>query len=272
MPSLNNGLPRQYQFQTNSYTELEEWFRDRDKSSLVNAHLIEPLPTNPLSPVHSRPYVLGAYGTNNKFSAIDVLRKWLFIYNECKQRKINLIGFSSDCDPRYLKAMQLCLGFFSYAPNIDLLTGNQTLLNIDIPSTWKFFFMRSKQVFLCMQDGIHLVTKIRNRLLSRTASLNINGEQIQAEHLFDLIRNFPKIEHNLVKSDVYPQDKQNYFSCIKITADDVLNLLRETNNEATYIYLYLLKLIILTYVNRDTDILSRLYFGWIITFSYRIWW
>ncbi|CAF3788942.1 unnamed protein product [Rotaria sp. Silwood1] len=271
-PSLNNGLPVINQFKTNSYSELEQWFHDIDKSTLVNVHLIEPLLTDVTSLVHSRPYIISAYGINNKHSASDTIRRWIYIYNQCKERNINLVGFSTDCDSRYFKAMRICLGFFSRAPNVDLLTGNDDLLTIDIPSNWTFFFMRPQQLFLCMQDGTHLVTKIRNRLLSETATLNINNDHVDINHLLHLIENHPKLDHNLVRSDIFPHDKQNYSSCLKITSDDVLILLKQMNNKATYIYLYLLKFIILAYVKSDTEILSRLYFGWIVAFAYRIWW
>ncbi|CAF4876262.1 unnamed protein product [Rotaria sp. Silwood1] len=43
------------------------------------------------------------------------------------------------------------------------------------------------------------------------------------------------------------------------------------NAKGTYIYLYLSKLVIVTYIKADTDILVRLYYGWIVTFSYRMW-
>jgi hypothetical protein len=132
--------------------------------------------------------------------------------------------------------------------------------------------MRTKQLYLCMQDGIHLATKVRNRLLSTTATLCINNHQIHVNDLLHIIRTYSKIDHNLVKSDVFPHDRQNYSSCSKITSDDVLNLLKDMNAKGTYIYLYLLKLIIITYIKTDTDILTRLYYGWIVTFSYRMWW
>ncbi|CAF3303972.1 unnamed protein product [Rotaria sp. Silwood2] len=38
--------------------------------------------------------------------------------------------------------MRICVGFFSRAPNVDLLTENDNQLTIDIPSNWTFFFMR----------------------------------------------------------------------------------------------------------------------------------
>ena len=260
------------QFRTNSYNELEKWFENLDKSTLVTAHLIEPVLAKPSSLIHSRPYIVSAYGTNNKVDSIDIFRKWMYIYKECKTRNINVIGFSSNGDPRYLKAMRLALGFFARAPNIESITGNNDLFNIDMPPEWDFFFLRSHQVFLCMQDGIHLATKIRNRLLSKTATLCINGQHISMNPLLDLIEGHSKLDHNLVKSDIYPHDRQNYSSCLKITSDDVLGLLNRRDTKATFIYLYILKLIIFAYIKKDADILDRLFYGWTVVFSYRMWW
>ncbi|CAF1198328.1 unnamed protein product [Adineta ricciae] len=71
-PSLLNGIPSINQFKTDSLCELENWFEDLDKSKLINAHVVEPLPNNFSSTVHSRPYILSAYGTNNKYTGMDV--------------------------------------------------------------------------------------------------------------------------------------------------------------------------------------------------------
>jgi hypothetical protein len=269
---LINGLPSINHFQTDNFSKLEQWFDEFDKSTLVNAHLIEPLLTAASSSVHSRPFILSAYGMNNRANAIDILQRWIYIYDECKQKQIRVVGFSTDCDPRYLRAMQLSLGFFAQLSNGNLTTMDKDVLTIEIPRTWKFFFMRSTQRFLCMQDGVHLVTKIRNRLLSEKATMLMGGEHISVKHLANLIENHSKIDHNLVNSDVFPHDRQNYGSCLKITSDDVLNLLNTPNTKATYIYLYLLKLTILTYVGKNTSTRDRLYFGWIVAFVYRMWW
>ncbi|CAF1136421.1 unnamed protein product [Adineta steineri] len=269
---LMNGLPLMNTFKTDNYHQLENWFQHTNRSSLINTHLIEPIPTNNSSHAHSRPYILSAYGTDDVVTATDILRRWMFLFNECKERDIRLVGFSSDCAPKYLKAMRLALGFFTRAPNIDLITGNDNILNIGIPSTWRFFYMRKIQSFLVMQDGTHLVTKVRNRLLSNVANLCINGHDISVNYLFHILENYSKIEHNLIKSDIVPHDRQNYTSCLKITSDDVLNLLKQINAKGTYIYLYLLKLLILTYVKSNTSIQNRLFFGWVVVFAYRMWW
>jgi hypothetical protein len=188
-----------------------------------------------------------------------------------QKKNIVVVGFSSDCEARYLKAMQISLGLFTHTPNIDLINENKNLLQINIPTTWNFFFMRTKQIYFCIQDGIHLATKIRNRLLSSIATLSINNHEINISDLFFIIDNYSKIDHNLVKSNVFPHDRQNFSSCLKITSDDVLNLLKDMNAKGTCIYLYLRKLVIITYIKADTDIFERLYYGWILAFSYRMW-
>ena len=132
--------------------------------------------------------------------------------------------------------------------------------------------MRSKQPFLFMQDGIHLATKIRNRLLSRTTTMFIGNQYVSLNHLADLINNYSKVDHNLVKFDVFPRDRQSFSSCSKISSDDVLKLLEESKDAATYIYLYLLKLIILASVIKDTNICDRLYLDWPLAFICRFWW
>ena len=100
----------------------------------------------------------------------------------------------------------------------------------------------------------------------------IGNQYVSIDHLADLINNHSRIDHNLVKSDVFPRDQQNFASCVKISSDDVLKLLEESNRTATYLYLYLLKLVIRVYVSKSTNICDRLYFGWALTFICRMWW
>lgn len=65
------------------------------------------------------------------------------------------------------------------------------------------------------------------------------GEKYASVHnLTRLIDNYSKIDHGLVMSDIYANDKQNYSSCEKITNDAVLSCLKKiSNSEATQVYL-----------------------------------
>ena len=108
---LNDGFPASRYFSTNSLSKLEEWHENVDKSNLLNVHVIQAIrPTNQMTPP---PFLLAAYGTNGRYSADDVLKRWTCIFNTCLTREITILGFSGDGDPRILKAMRDSMGFFS---------------------------------------------------------------------------------------------------------------------------------------------------------------
>ena len=73
-----------------------------------------------------------------------------------------------------------------------------------------------------MQDPIHLCPKIRNRMLSQTASVSIGRGKVSIEVLMEFIQNKSKPTRGLVKTDIEPKDKQNFRSCPKISSDEVL--------------------------------------------------
>ena len=67
--------------------------------------------------------------------------------------------------------------------------------------------MRARQPFLFTEDGIHLAKKVRNRLLSRTTTMFIGNQYVNLNHLADSLNNYSKIDHNFVKSDIFPRDR-----------------------------------------------------------------
>lgn len=143
-----------------------------------------------------------------------------------------------------------------------------------IPRSWSsWFFLRPKQLFLCFQDSIHLATKLRNRLLSDKVSLIMGSYNISSQHLQDLIENHSKFDHNLVSSDIYVKDRQNYASCLKISSENVLSMLDENEKaSATHCYLTMLHYVTLAYIDKTTNILERLFYAWSIVFICRYWW
>ncbi|CAF4814820.1 unnamed protein product [Rotaria socialis] len=141
-PELNNGVPMLRQYQTDDLLLLEEWYDTLKKSSLVNMHTVQPITTK-----GSPPFLLSSFGTDNKIDAISILFRWLYIYEKCKTNKIIIVGFSTDADPKYLRAMRLATGYFAQLPNIDLLN-KDNIFEIQIPNSWSWFFLRKKQLFL----------------------------------------------------------------------------------------------------------------------------
>ncbi|CAF1181232.1 unnamed protein product [Rotaria magnacalcarata] len=114
--------------------------------------------------------------------------------------------------------------------------------------------MRVRHLVFCFQDPVHLCIKIRNRLLYQSASMMIGNREISVSILFDLINNQSKLIHGLVKTEVRPNDKKNFGSCVKISSDDVLSALDDISGSYTIqLYLRLLRSIILAYIERSTS-------------------
>ncbi len=123
------------------------------------------------------------------------------------------------------------------------LNNNDKLsFKVKITSSWSlWYFLKPTQPFLFMQDGTHPCTKIRNRLLLKSAQLKMGVYEVSIEHLHQLIKIRNKIDHNLSKSDLDIRDKQNFSSCRRISDEKLLNLLfLDDRYKATYIYLLII--------------------------------
>lgn len=104
-PRLINGLPTIRQYQTDDFFQLEEWFETVKQSTLVNTHMIQPITT-----AASPPFLLSSFGTDNKCDSFSILRRWLFIHEQCSNNNIKIVGFSSDAYAKYLRVMRLVTG------------------------------------------------------------------------------------------------------------------------------------------------------------------
>ena len=212
------------------------------------------------------------YGISNNFKAVDILDRWLWIFENSRQSNVRIIAFATDCDPRYLLAMRLATGFFTKVHNISINDRDEAF-EVRLPKDWSsWFFMRTRQIFYCFQDPVHLCTKLRNRILSKRASMLLGKEIVTTEVLMALIETKSKLMHGLVKTDIEPKDRQNFRSCLKLSNEDVLIGLEDINDsQATRVYLRLLRSIVLAYVEQDTPIVERVYHGWLAVFLCRIW-
>ncbi|CAF4853873.1 unnamed protein product, partial [Rotaria sp. Silwood1] len=204
LPLDNNELLIINSYKTDSFTYLEEWYYNIPTAKSLNAFLIQSLS---VSSSNKSPYVLVAYGTDNKFISSDVIPRWHYIYQQCKAKGIHIVGFSTDCDSRYLHAMRVSLGFFAEFVNDD----HPDLFSIDLPN-------------------IHICTKLRNPLLSETTHLLLGDQLITIGPLIYMINNYSKLNHSLVLSNVNPKDCQNYSSAEKISNDNVLIFLEQIPN------------------------------------------
>ncbi|CAF3330138.1 unnamed protein product, partial [Rotaria sp. Silwood2] len=114
---LNNGIPINQHYQTDSFEQLREWFSNEDRVPLINIHMIQPITKMQAIP---NPFLLCAFGTTNQHQSIDIIRRWIWIVEQCLLKNVRIIGFSTDGDPKYLRAMRLLIGLFASLPNIKL--------------------------------------------------------------------------------------------------------------------------------------------------------
>ncbi|CAF3816716.1 unnamed protein product [Rotaria sp. Silwood1] len=243
-PPLKDGLPQINTFSTESFSKLEHWSSTLAISNLLNVHMIQPITVASNS---CSPFLLSAYGTDNRFITEDIILRWVNMVDECVKREINLVGFATDCDSRYLRSMRLLMGFFATMSN---------------------------QKFHQRKNAFHVnIPPLRNRLLSSTASMMMGDHIITVDHLLQLIKSSSsKLIHNLVKSDIRPKDRQNYPSCEKISSEAALNALSSVPySKATQIYLQIIRNTRFAFISTETSYVDRIYFAWLNVFIIRFW-
>ena len=79
--------------------------------------------------------------------------RWLKMIEECSERGIRIIGFPTDCDIRYLRAMRLITRFFATLPNISI-RDDPNAFRVTIPFRSNWFFFDSVQKCLVFQVSV----------------------------------------------------------------------------------------------------------------------
>ncbi|XP_067210201.1 uncharacterized protein [Linepithema humile] len=258
LPLNKDGMPISYSFLARSAKEIEHHFSKEKTASLVYAIMAQPIAE------HTGPFCLSLFGTDNKFTSQDVITRWKFVLKELAKFGITVLGFSSDGDPRLLKAMrtEMHLGISQVcSTSISNLTSN-----------WPWFNAIYTDIGF-VQDTIHIATKFRNRLLKPSILLPFGNKLISVSHLKILINIVSKDKHLLSLSDIESKDKMNFESANKISQEYVRKLLLNhiPDSEGTVLYLKLLNYIILSYTDLYLTPLERLSKLWYCVFIIRIW-
>ena len=87
----------------------------------------------------------------------------------------------------------------------------QRSLEMNIPSYWPFYLMpKLYEGGLCSQDVVHLLAKLRTRLLTPSNIIIMGTEKACRVHLQQLLKNFDKSKHGLTQQILENKDEQNY--------------------------------------------------------------
>lgn len=109
---LHNGMPVTDYYKTDSFEQLKYWFDNIEKASLLNIHMFQPIPP-PNHAIAPAPFLMSAYGVDSTSTAIDIINRWIFIFNSCIQNQIRIIGFSTGkiVASTYFNGNEFCIYF-----------------------------------------------------------------------------------------------------------------------------------------------------------------
>ncbi|KAE8741647.1 hypothetical protein FOCC_FOCC012850, partial [Frankliniella occidentalis] len=215
-------------------------------------------------PVHdkSAAFCLCIFGTDNKFTHEQVVKRWRWMLKEAAKEGISIMGFSSDGDPKLLKAMR----FFTFSGEDD------------IPLKWAKFFSANWDLDsepYCMQDAVHIGTKLRSLLLKRKRLPMGPKYAVSITHLEMLKAKEEKELHGLCATDITTADKMNFQAVLNLSHPRVTTLLfhskKVPNAVATAVFLEIVECIIKAFVVPSLTVCDRLRMLWKSVFFLRLW-
>lgn len=256
LPINNDGIPLCDTFVLSTYESIKEAFENKSKGKYAHVMVAKPVNNAPT-------LILFMLCTDAKYNHEVVIRRWKYVEIELKKRGITIISNGADGAGPFLKAMTISTSLFS-------------LQGPTIPSDWTFFLMpKLLESGMCSQDVIHLLAKLRTRLLTPSNVIVMGTEVACRGHLHHLLKFFNKSRHGLTQQILENKDKQNYKSIDNLLNDEVKKCLFEKNDimktEGTITYLDMMRNIRDAFLDRGLTPLKRVYLMWEAVFFFRIW-
>ncbi|KAG5671558.1 hypothetical protein PVAND_001751 [Polypedilum vanderplanki] len=235
-PFQNNGMPFANTYKAKTASKIMNAVNINNKASYVQVLMIQPNNSG------GRPFLLGFYGTDNRFTSNDVLNRNEYVYKELKNRGIRLLCCGSDGDLRMLGAQKKAVDFGT----ITLFGPMEICGNVD-------------SRYYGHQDMMHVLKRMKNILFSLSNPIIIGTFCATVNHLIIAVKCLPKNLHNLVPTDLDVTDKMDYKSIDKILDEKVHQALRLLENtESTIAYLQLMKKLKLALVDHNVDPYERI--------------
>ena len=258
LPMDKQGMPIPLSFPATSAQVIEKYFENEKIASSLYTIIAQPLQND--APC----FCLCLYGTDNKFTAEDVLHRWDDTICELKKSDITVAGISSDGDSRLLKAMRIKSQSSTICPDFS---------NVGQGFYLQEFHAATLPPFLTTQDTVHIGAKLKTRLLKPSIVLPIGNFLVSCGHIHSLIKTVSKDKHQLTPSDLFSKDKMNLKSVPKICDPIIARLLFENvpGSEGTAAYLKVMYFIIQSYLSVALIMTDRIYYLWYAVFFLRYW-
>lgn len=259
LPMDQNSMPISSSFKATSAKEIESSFENGKVSTLLYTFMAQTLKKG------SPSFCFNIFGTDNSFIFKDSLTRWNYMKHILNEKGISVLGYSSDGDPRLLKAMRIKAnlgvkdsGSFKYKDAV-----------IDLPE----FHANITTQEVYVQDTVHIGTKLRNRLLKFSSVLAMGNFLVACTHLKMLIQILSKDKHLLTERDLSGADKMNFQSVLKISNPRIINLLKAhiPDSDGTQHFLTIINNVLESFLNVHLIPEKRIYKLWYSIFFLRMW-
>lgn len=267
LPCGEDGLPISSAFLANSFQAIQTSFQDGEIARYAFVYMAQSLTDGVPA------FCLACLGTDNKFTAEVLSKRWRYIFTECKKRGISVVSFGADGDSRELKSMQSSsqLQFSSKISSNSISCLDSA--KVSIPAEWSNWFgTKNPTKVAYVQDIVHVAVKLKARLLCPSIVLPLGRFLAGVHHLRILFSTFGKDQHGLREKDINHKDKQNYDAVLHITSKCVMSLLGQIPDaQGTLMYLKLIRNVIDSYLDKELSIVSRIQKAWYAVFFVRYW-
>ncbi|KAK3931898.1 putative protein phosphatase 2C 60 [Frankliniella fusca] len=250
VPPLNDkGLPEVGHFPATSAALMKKYFDTYQCSNYAYMFIAKPLSEN------APHFILALFGTNNSFSASQVMQRMKWMVRRAAEYGIRIRAFSSDGDTRLLSAMQ-----------------TSTFSTSEEKCRWKWFEGSFSNKPVCVQDHVHIGTKLASRLETPSIVLPMGNFVATPSHLRELIETQSRDNHLLSLNDISSNDKMNYRAVEKISDECVTKKLSTIpGSKATITYLNMTREVISSFTDKCHPPLYRIFLIWKWIFFLRMW-
>lgn len=254
LPLDENGMPIKFSFPARSTSEIRSHFINPSNfvSSTAYVQMAQPLDEN------TPPFCLMLYLIDNTFTANNVLKRWRFQAYKLKEKGVSIYNIATDGDSRPLSAMKILSKI-----------GQSDKSYFDC----EWFSCGGYADTTFTQDTVHILTKLRNRLLTYSRIFPIGSTIVSLSYIKYLIENVSKDKHLLTSYDIEPKDRQNFASAEKLCSEKTMKCLMDyvPGSEATVIYLKAMRNILSAYSDISLQSTERIYRMWSAVFLFRGW-
>ena len=263
IPSNESGFLQIDTYLAVSFNAIEHMFTTSTIAKYAYMYIAQPLQEGAPS------FCLACVGTDNKFSAAEVIKRWKYIYTELDKRGVKIINFDADGDSRLLHAMRVALNMTS--DPLSEISLNKCLMSSALPAFLQhWLYIQKIPSVLCVQDIVHIGVKLKARFLKPSIILPFGNYFATSSHLQILVKLKGKEQHGLRSRDLDHRDKQN-FDAVEhiIKASRLLDCMPDALG--TRCFIGLINSVIYSFLDKSMVPAKRLEEIWYAAFFLRYW-